>query len=238
MAIYVSKTNKQFYELAEDYELNEILVNDLNHDNVWFSGLQGFENEDQTQLWNYLETLPFGALIEITNYWNNKHSCHQESITERLTEYIGSKEESITTADRRAFIDDYFTEYFKPDFYEVFGYYDLDDILCIAKKYDGKLSFARVCGGCQGEVTTVWTTNTHYNFNENEKQREYAENAFYAPWYSIDELDENGDNLPIDEIDYYNVEEYMKDQYNAVPADEATTERVENGTYQVITEWK
>ncbi|MCR1877954.1 hypothetical protein [Limosilactobacillus reuteri] len=223
--IFVNRNKSIFYEVLNDEEYGYIEYEGLQEMGFHFIAWEGnFGKKEQSALMDYLVTLPFKALVEITEKLQKKYSTslyYIDGVIDNLKDY--ANDDFLDMNDRKKFMKDYGENYFEPEFRNEINMNDLELIFKVAKKYDDNFDWTYISGYNQGDATYVWSSDGNNQVIINKS--EYLEDVIYGSWMSVQKVDKYGEFIAdLDEEPCYldgengYAADLMKEKYNAVPA--------------------
>lgn len=195
-------TGTTFYAVNEDENIAQFYIEDMGADGVHI---------DADQSWHYhsydfdlLDGLDFEDVLELVKKaLENTHLAPIEEFEEDSQEFE-DVEDVKTWLDAEA------------------GYYLTDKLYSLVNEADNTIKAFTVTGYSQGDAAFIWwdTSVTDMAYDE-----EFIEHVLYSSWYTIDEVDQNGNyGDTVEYISYMDFDDdYMQKTYNAVPAQSSTT---------------
>ena len=196
----------QFYAVNEDENIAQFYIDDMKSAGVHI---------DADQSWHYhsynfdlLDGLDFEDVVTLVKKaLENSHGSTAEDFEEE-----GQDFEDVD--DVKEWLD------------AVANYYLTDTLYSLVNEADNTIKALTVTGYSQGDAAFIWWDNKELEDggawwdDEN-----FIERVFYSGWYSIDEVDQNGNYADgLEAVSYMDFDDaYMLEHYNAVPAQENTT---------------
>lgn len=192
----------QFYAVNEDENIAQFYIEDMRADGVHI---------DADQSWHYhpydfdlLDGLDFEDVLELVKKaLENTHLAPIEEFEEDSQEF-----EDVEDVKQWLDIEA--------------NYYITDTLYSLVNDADNTVKAFTVTGYSQGESAFIWydTSVTETSYDE-----EFIEHVLYSSWYTIDEVDQNGNYADgLEAVSYMDFDdEYMLERYNAVPAQASTT---------------
>ena len=191
-----------FYAVDEDENIAQFYIEDMRADGVHI---------DADQSWHYhsydfdlLDGLDFGDVVKLVKKaLENTHGATVEDFEHDAQEFE-DVEDVMQWLGLEA------------------GYYLTDTLYSLVNDADNTIKAFTVTGYSQGDAAFIWwdTSVTDMAYDE-----EFIERVLYSSWYTIDEVDQNGDyGDTVEYISYMDFDdEYMLERYNALPAQAHTT---------------
>lgn len=192
----------QFYAVDEDENIAQFYLEDMKADGVHI---------DADQSWHYhsydfdlLDGLDFEDVLKLVKKaLENTHLAPIEEFEEDSQEFE-DVEDVKQWLDAEA------------------GYYLTDKLYSLVNEADNTIKAFTVTGYSQGDAAFIWwdTSVTDMAY-----AAEFIERVLYSTWYTIEEVNQNGDYTDtLEYISYMDFDdEYMLERYNAVPAQASTT---------------
>ena len=194
-----------FYAVDEDENIAQFYIEDMRADGVHIDA-------DQSQHYHsygfdLLDGLDFEDVLKLV-----KKAIDNTPITGGTTvqEFEDDKQEFEDVEDVKHWLD------------AVANYYITDTLYSLVNDADNTIIAFSVSGYSQGESAFVWYDTSVSELSYDEK---YIEHVLFSSWYTIDEVDQNGDYADgLEAVSYMDFDDdYMLEHYNAVPAEESTT---------------
>ena len=194
-----------FYAVDEDENIAQFYIEDMRADGVHI---------DADQSWHYhsydfdlLDGLEFEDVLKLV-----KKAIDNTPITGGTTvqEFEDDKQEFEDVEDVKHWLD------------AVANYYITDTLYSFVNDADNTIKAFTVTGYSQGDGAFIWYDTSVSELSYDEK---YIEHVLFSSWYTIDEVDQNGDYADgLEAVSYMDFDDdYMLEHYNAVPAEESTT---------------
>lgn len=194
----------QFYAVDEDENIAQFYIEDMKADGVHIDGDQSWHYHSYD--FDLLDGLDFEDVLELV-----KKAIENTDITRGVTvsEFEQDAQDFEDVEDVKTWIDDA-------------GYYLTETLYSLVNDADNTIKAFTVTGYSQGDAAFIWydTSVTDMAYDE-----EFIEHVLFSSWYTIDEVDQNGDNADgLEAVSYMDFDdEYMLEHYNAVPAQASTT---------------
>lgn len=194
----------QFYAVDEDENIAQFYIEDMRADGVHIDGDQSWHYHSYD--FDLLDGLDFEDVLELV-----KKAIENTDITRGVTvsEFEQDAQDFEDVEDVKTWIDDA-------------GYYLTETLYSLVNDADNTIKAFTVTGYSQGDAAFIWydTSVTDMAYDE-----EFIEHVLFSSWYTIDEVDQNGDNADgLEAVSYMDFDdEYMLEHYNAVPAQASTT---------------
>ena len=191
----------QFYAINEDENVAQFYIEDMRADGVHI---------DADQSWHYhsydfdlLDGLDFGDVVKLVK------KALEDTHLAPIEEFEEDSQEFEDVEDVKQWLD------------AEAGYYLTNKLYSLVNDADNTIKAFTVTGYSQGDAAFIWwdTSVTDMAYEE-----EFIEHVLYSSWYTIDEVDQNGNyGYTVEYISYMDFDEgYMLENYNAVPAQEST----------------
>lgn len=195
-----------FYAVDEDENIAQFYIEDMRADGVHI---------DADQSWHYhsydfdlLDGLDFKDVLELVKNAIEDTYTHtpNKSI---IQEFEADKKDFEDVEDVKQWLDGA-------------GYYITDTLYSLVNDADNTVKAFTVSGYSQGESAFVWYDTS---VTEVQYDAEFIEHVLYSSWYTIAEVDQNGNyGDTVEYISYMDFDdEYMLEHYNAAPAQASTT---------------
>ena len=191
----------QFYAVNEDENIAQFYIDDMRADGVHI---------DADQSWHYhsydfelLDGLDFEDVLKLVK------KALEDTHLAPIEEFEEDSQEFEDVEDVKQWLD------------AEAGYYLTNKLYSLVNDADNTIKAFTVTGYSQGDAAFIWwdTSVTDMAYEE-----EFIEHVLYSSWYTIDEVDQNGNyGYTVEYISYMDFDEgYMLENYNAVPAQEST----------------
>lgn len=195
----------KFYAINEDEAIAQFYIEDMRADGVHI---------DSDQSWHYhsydfdlLDGLGFEDMLELVK----TAISHTSRVGATVEEFEEDSEEFEDVEDVKQWLD------------TVAGYYLTDTLYSLINEADNPIKAFTVDGYSQGDASFIWYDESVTDMQYDAK---FIEHVLYSSWYSIEEVDEHGEYSGdvLEGVSYMDFDnDYMKEHYNATPAEVSTT---------------
>lgn len=193
-----------FYAVDEDENIAQFYIEDMRADGVhidadqsWHYHSYDFELLDGLDFEDVLELVKKAIENTVTNYGTT------------LEEFEHDSQEFEDVEDVMAWLD------------AVAGYYLAETLYSAVNEAPNTIKAFTVSGYSQGDAAFIWwdTSVTDMAYDE-----EFIEHVLYSTWYTIDEVNQNGDYVDgLEAVSYMDFDDnYMLEHYKATPAQAST----------------
>lgn len=194
-----------FYAVNEDENIAQFYIDDMRADGVHI---------DADQSWHYhsydfelLDGLDFEDVLKLVK------KALEDTHLAPIEEFEEDSQEFEDVEDVKQWLD------------AEAGYYLTNKLYSLVNDADNTIKAFTVTGYSQGEAAFVWyDTKGFEDGGERWDAEEFIERILYSSWYTIDEVDQNGNyGDTVEYISYMDFDDnYMLEHYNAVPAQTTT----------------